>query len=69
MASLSETLATLPAAASAPGSTGPQPTRARRRAALREAAMLWAMRGAMLGYGLAMLVAAEAAITALRRLF
>lgn len=40
-----------------------------RGAALREGAMLWAMRGAMLAYGLVMVVAAEAAIAALLHLF
>ena len=55
-------LVALPAIGTLPGDRA-------RRAALREGAMLWAMRGAMLAYGLVMVVAAEAAIAALRRLF
>lgn len=66
MSSLRERLAAMPDGTAAPDATGEGDGR---RATLREAAMLWAMRGAMLAYGLVMVVAAEATIAALRDLF
>lgn len=68
MSSLRERLAAVPDDATAPKPAATEPGHAR-RVALRETVMLWAMRGAMLAYGLAMVVAAEATIGALRALF
>jgi hypothetical protein len=68
MAHLGNLVAALPQGAASPYEAAADTT-PRQRGALREAAMLWAMRGGMLGYGLTASLTAESIILALRALF
>ena len=68
MANAGSILTTRPKGAAVAYPTGSD-AKPRQREALREAAMLWAIRGGMVGYGLIMSLAAESIILTLRSLF